>query len=224
MNLSEVRRSYIIGRVPVEVEKALKRWIGRYPTVSNAISSLLLRRKEINAKYTFIERRAENVCDLRIETNVKDMKSLFRSLKQLQTAFDQSPYKSIDFFLEILLFGGQSTILHFAAKKPKRQRQVRSVAIQIKEDKGQTPPKPPPLPTAVNINIKPELPKQVKVSIQSAPAEQVKKQVKIRVIPTTVVTVINKPTLSTPSPVGIPLVVDMSKRMSETGEHVLFAS
>merc|ERR1711894_660540 len=126
------------------------------------------------------------------------MKSLFRSLKQLQTAFDQSPYKSIDFFLEILLFGDQSTILHF----PKRQRKVQ---IRIKEDKrvksptpAPPPPPRPPLPTAVNINIKPELPKQVKVSIQSTPVTPAappptKKHVKIRVIPTTVVTVINKP-------------------------------
>ena len=75
------------------------------------------RRRDINTKYEFLERRVENVCDLRIETNVKDMKSLFRSLKQLQTAFEASPYKSIDFFLEILLFGGQSTVLHFKKKK-----------------------------------------------------------------------------------------------------------
>ena len=32
------------------------------------------------------------------------MKSLFRSLTQLQRAFEKSPYKSIDYFLEILLF------------------------------------------------------------------------------------------------------------------------
>ena len=73
------------------------------------------------------------------------------------------------------------------------------MAIQIKEEKRK-------LPTAVNINIKPELPKQVKVSIHSTPPPP-KKQVKISVIPTTVVTVMQ------PKPVGIPIVVDMSKQI-----------
>ena len=52
MNLSEVRRSYTIGRAPIEVEKALHKWIQRYPTVSNAITSLLgTNGNEISARF-----------------------------------------------------------------------------------------------------------------------------------------------------------------------------
>ena len=32
MNLTEVSRSYVIGQVPIEVEKALKIWLARFPT------------------------------------------------------------------------------------------------------------------------------------------------------------------------------------------------
>ena len=41
-------------------------------------------------------------------SNFQDMKSMFASLKQLQKAFEQSPYKSIDYFLEILLLANQA--------------------------------------------------------------------------------------------------------------------
>ena len=54
MNLSEVRRSYTIGRAPIEVEKALHKWIQRYPTVSNAITSLLgTHGNEIFARFSY---------------------------------------------------------------------------------------------------------------------------------------------------------------------------
>ena len=70
----------------------------------------------------------------------KDMKSLFASLKYLQKAFDQSPYKSIDYFLEILLLAPNPGL-----KKPDKKRKlaeptnpvsspVKPVKIQIQND------------------------------------------------------------------------------------------
>ena len=68
------------------------------------------------------------------------MKSLFASLKYLQKAFEQSPYKSIDYFLEILLLAPNP-----ALKKPDKKRKlpetastvtspVKPVKIQIQND------------------------------------------------------------------------------------------
>ena len=54
MNLTEVSRSYVIGKVPVEVEKALKTWLARFPTGKGTFFIGIFEKQKLGLKYFLV--------------------------------------------------------------------------------------------------------------------------------------------------------------------------